>query len=227
MLLFWHPGAFSNPPLQITCSTEINVCAACVLRMCCFSCLWTAGLFIDGCQAAGRCALQHVCDAPDGSVTDCLIAQVQTTTIVQALHMHDSMPSRRPDATAGQCRHAVSRGSLLPRGRSAGPRRPEQCGAVRSAAIRSSPSGLPAGLAGRGSMAWRRQRHVDLAARRAAGHSMQKVSRHEQLWRCLASSSSGRWRRQLSQQRQHASFRPSRRASAASPFLRVVLLTQD
>lgn len=37
MLLFWHPGAFSNPPLQITCSTEINVCAACVLRMC-FAC---------------------------------------------------------------------------------------------------------------------------------------------------------------------------------------------
>ena len=162
--------------------------------------------------------------------------QVQTSEIVQRLCMHTSM---RPASAVLQAGNAGAQwqSSILPRNSAAV--RASQ-GVPGRAALMSrgslaqqhhgSPAGLPSELPGRASMAAHHQRSIDMAARRAAGHSTQMLSSRSSPASAVSSLLPSK-HAPASVGAEHCKDSSSTPAadqvSAGSPFLSVVLEDQD
>ena len=161
--------------------------------------------------------------------------QVQTSEIVQRLCMHTSM---RPASAVLQAGNAGAQwqSSILPRNSAAV--RASQGVPGRAALMsrgslaqqhRGSPAGLPSELPGRASMAANHQRNIDMAARRAAGHSTQMLSSRKTFVPAAVSSPSKHAPASLGAEHcKDSSCTPAAdQVSAGSPFLSVVLESQD
>ena len=162
--------------------------------------------------------------------------QVQTSAIVQRLRMHTSM---QPASVVPQAGNAGERwqSSILPRNSAAV--RASQGIPGRAALMlrgslaqqhRGSPVGLRSELPGRASMAANQQRNIDMAARRAAGHSTQMLSSRKSTAPAVSSPLPSKHPpASLGAEpcKDSGSTPNADQVSAASPFLSVVLEDQD
>ena len=183
--------------------------------------------------------MNKLADPPPVALTFWPVLQIQSSTIMQALRMHNSF---RPGSAGYQAAHT----GMLPRHSALAPRGSyavcsSQGGTAQQSMLprssmaqqpRASPAGVQHTLAGRSSLAVSHQRNVETAARRAAGHSVQELS-SMQSSRCLPSPAGSASRRRPSsagaeidlarEDSDGASAMDG--AAAASPFLSVVFPT--
>ena len=152
--------------------------------------------------------------------------QIHSSAIVQALRAQDRM---QPGSTAPLALQPGmhSRSSFLP-GRSSalrgsqGSAAPHGLSSHGSLAQQQAAAGLPAGLGSRDSLALNHQRNVDMAARRAAVHSTQKLSSMRSTSAAPSPDAySNQWRSAGLPKESLDTDGPA----AASPFLSVVLPT--
>ena len=183
--------------------------------------------------------MNKLADPPPVALTFWPVLQIQSSTITQALRMHNSF---RPGGAGYQAAHTgmQPRHSVLARGGSYAVRSSQGGTAQQSMLPRASmaqqpgasPAEVPHTVADRSSLAVSHQRNIDTAARRAAGHSVQELSSMQSSRHLPSPAGFATQRRpssagaKIDLTREDSDGAPAMDgAAAASPFLSVVFPT--